>query len=186
MEKMKIDKTTIGLSIVLAAVVALAVFSASLPAMADTAEQNATVSKATNMEILNQTGVTTVTYWNFTATIGSNCSDPANSDGETQGPTDNSTPIARIKNPSGNPTLTIWLNAAIFSPDRVSNEWYNITAITDNSTDAPGINNALPLGDDTDTSVDITADNLMNLYLKIKPSQSGTATSTFSVLGEGL
>ncbi len=183
---MKIDKTTLGLLVILAALVALAVFSASFPAMAGSqAEQNVSVSKATNMEILNQTGVTAVTYWNFSATVGLNCSDPQNSEVETQNPADNSTPIARIKNPSTNPTLVIWLNAAEFSPKYVSNEWYNITAITDNSTNAEGINVVLSLGSDTNTNVTIAADNSKNLYLKIKPSQSGTATSTFSVLGEG-
>lgn len=185
---MKIDKTTIGLSIVLAALVALAVFSASLPAMAThQAEQNATVSQATTLEIMNQTGVVPVTHWNFTASVGTNSTNVTNSgtDDVLQNAADSDKPVARIKNPDTNPNLIIYLNASAFiGTANVTKEWYNITATTENTTDADGINKALTWSTDTNTQVQINANTFKNLWLKIYATKSGTSTSTFKVLGE--
>jgi hypothetical protein len=105
MEKVKRDQT-IGLLALLVALVALAVFSASLPVMADyQAEQNATVTKSETLQIKNQNETYDVTYWNFTASIGTNSTDVNNSWAESQNPTDNNTPVARIENP--NPALNL-------------------------------------------------------------------------------
>jgi hypothetical protein len=130
--------------------------------------------------------VDNVTYWNFTATIGTNCSDPINSNSETQDPADNNTPVARIENPNSALNLTIWVNAATFSGTAtVPNEWYNVTNTTENAGGAAGINKALPFDTDTDTTVQIDATEFKNLWLKIYATTSGTATSPFKVLGEG-
>jgi hypothetical protein len=185
---MKTDRTTLGLLVLLAALVVLALFSASLPVMADyQAEQNITVAKSETLLIRNQTGVENVTYWNFTATIGTNSTTVNNSKGESQNPSDNSTPLARIENPNSALDLIIYLNASIFSPDIVQNEWYNVTNTTDNTgaADGSGISTALPFDTDTDTGNTIYATEFRNLWLKIYADQSGTATSTFKVLGEG-
>ncbi|RZN43475.1 MAG: hypothetical protein EFT35_01235 [Methanophagales archaeon ANME-1-THS] len=186
MEKVERDQT-VGLVVLLATLVALAVFSASLPVMADyQAEQNVTVSKSETLLIKNQNETYDVTYWNFTATIGTNSTDVINSWAESQNPSDNNTPVARIQNPNSALDLIIYLNASEFSGTAtVSNEWYNLTNTTDNTTDADGISTALTFDTDTDTGNTIYATEFRNLWLKIYATTSGTATSTFKVLGEG-
>lgn len=186
MEKVKRDKT-IGLLVLLAALVVIAVFSASLPVMADyQAEQNATVAKSETLLIKNQTGVDTVTYWNFTATVGTNSTTVNNSKDESQDPTDNESAVARIQNPNSALNLIIYLNASTFTGGAtVSNEWYNLTNTTDNTTDAANISTSLPFDQDTTSGNTIYATELRNLWLKIYATTSGTATSTFKVLGEG-
>lgn len=186
MEKVERDKT-VGLLVLLAALVALAVFSASLPAMAGyEAEQNATVAKSTTLEIKNQNETYDVSYWNFTASIGTNSTTVTNSWAESQNPADNTTPVARIYNTNSALDLIIYLNASTFTGGAtVSNEWYNLTNTTDNSTDADNISTSLPFNTDTDTGNTLYSTEFRNLWLKIYETTSGTATSTFKVLGEG-
>ena len=186
MEKVKREQT-IGLLVLLAALVALAVFSASLPVMAVyQAEQNATVTKSETLLILNQTGETAVNYWNFTASIGVNSTTVNNSIPETQNLSSSSTPVARIENPNPVLDLIIYFNASTFTGGAtVSNEWCNVTDTTDNTTDNASINTPLPFDQEVDTTVQIDATTLKNLWLKIYATKSGVATSTFKVLGEG-
>ena len=186
MEKVKRDQT-IGLLVLLAALVVIAVFSASLPVMAVyQAEQNATVTKSETLLIKNQTGVDTVTYWNFTASIGVNSTTVTNSNDEAQNSTDNESAVARIENPNPALNLIIYFNASTFTGGAtVSNEWCNVTDTTDNTTDNASINTPLPFDQEVDTTVQIDATTLKNLWLKIYATKSGVATSTFKVLGEG-
>jgi hypothetical protein len=187
MEKVKRDQT-IGLLVLLAALVVIAVFSASLPVMAVyQAEQNATVTKSETLLILNQTGVDTVTYWNFTASIGTNSTTVNNSNDEAQDPADNNASVARIENPNPALNLIIYFNASTFTGTAtVSNEWCNVTDTTDNVTDEYGINTPLTFNQEVNTTAQIDATTLKNLWLKIYATKSGTATSTFKVLGEGV
>ena len=68
-----------------AALVALAVFSASSPAFGSTATQNATVSKNTPaVEIRNQSANLVVSSWNITGKAGEINKSAANSMGEQQ------------------------------------------------------------------------------------------------------
>jgi hypothetical protein len=186
MEKVKRDQT-IGLLVLLAALVVIAVFSASLPVMAVyQAEQNATVTKSETLLILNQTGVDTVNYWNFTASIGTNSTTVNNSIPETQNLSSNNTPVARIENPNELLDLIIYFNASTFTGTAtVSNEWCNVTDTTDNTTE-DGINTPLTFDQEVNTTAQIDATTLKNLWLKIYATKSGTATSTFKVLGEGV
>jgi hypothetical protein len=187
MEKVKRDQT-IGLLVLLAALIVIAVFSASLPVMAVyQAEQNATVTKSLTLEIRNQTGVDPVTYWNFTASIGTNSTTVNNSNDEAQDPADNNASVARIENPNPALNLIIYFNASTFTGTAtVSNEWCNVTDTTDNVTDEYGINTPLTFNQEVNTTAQIDATTLKNLWLKIYATKSGTATSTFKVLGEGV
>jgi len=186
MEKVKRDQT-VGLLVLLVALVALAVFSASLPVIAVyQAEQNATVAKSETLLILNQTGVDPVTYWNFTASIATNSTAVNNSKNEAQNTTNNNTPVARINNPNSALNLIIYFNASTFTGTAtVSNEWYNVTNTDENTTNATYVDKALTFGTETNTAVTINSNNYKNLWLKIYATKSGVATSTFKVLGEG-
>lgn len=191
---MKIDETTIGLSIVLAAVVALAVFSASFPASGSEAEQNATVSaNISAIKIVPQNGTyeaaTVINYWNFTGTSGATVDNPTNSLGETQDTSTNFSAVACLNNTNADAAMTISITNSTFSPaDKVVYEKYNITdgmhvdyygaaewfEATDwtelNATNAPS-DTLAPWGN-------------WSLWVKVELGKAGSATSTFNVTAE--
>jgi hypothetical protein len=83
-------------------------------------------------------------------------------------------------------TIHLYFNASTFTGTAtVPNEWYNLTNTDENTTNADGISTPLTFDQEVDTSVQIDATTLKNLWLKIYATKSGTATSTFKVLGEG-
>ncbi|KAF5411130.1 MAG: hypothetical protein C5S38_09715 [Candidatus Methanophagaceae archaeon] len=98
---MELDKTTIGLSLILAVVVAMLVFSASLPVSGSDAVQNVTVSRNTSaVAIVAQNGDTgtAISYWNFTGVSGATVADPQNSNSEAQDPAADQHGICALNN----------------------------------------------------------------------------------------
>jgi len=184
---MELDKTTIGLSLILAVVVAMLVFSASLPVTADDATQSATVTKnVTAVVIVNQSGLAAndISAWSFSGVAGETNATPANTGtngGELQGFAAG-TPVTFLNNTHSGAMLVhitagVWANA-----DLVGTEYYTTTA----PTDASNINNDFVYG----TSEEITsgsglaADAKQGLWLKLELKKDGTTTSNFLVESE--
>jgi len=191
---MKIDKITIGLSIVLAAVVALAVFSASFPASGTDAVQNATVTRnITAIKIAPANGTyeatTEITYWNFTGTSGATVDDPTNSQGDTQVTGTNQSAVACLNNTNAAAAMTVSITNDTFSGTNiVSKEEYNITdgmyvgyhdpAIWFEATDWTELTAA------NAPAATLGANVNWSVWVRIDVKKAGTATSTFNVTAE--
>ena len=181
---MELDKTTIGLSLILAVVVAMLVFSASLPVMATDATQSATVTKnVTAVVIVNQSGLAanTITGWAFSGISGETNATPANSGGELQG-FDASTPVTYLNNTHSGPMLVFITASAWNQPTYVGHEYYT----TSDPADAGAIGTQFTYGSPTG---DITGGGLATnakkgLWLKLELEKSGSASSTFTVESE--
>ena len=182
---MKIDKTTIGLSLILAVVVAMTVFSASLPVSGTGAEQNVTVSKNTSaVKIVSQTGDAgiAISYWNFTGVIGATVANPQNSGSETQDPAVDQKGICTLNNTNSQTMSAVYISNGSWSADVVSDYKYYASATGANPTDAAGINLAMT-GSEIDIG-SITNNENTSLWLKVVLKGSGSATSTFTVTSE--
>ena len=177
---MKIDKPSIGLSVALVAVAVLAVFSASFPALGDTAEQNATVTaNTTAIKICAQNGSADyeVNYWNFSGQAGATVDNPTNSLGETQDTTQNHKPVACLNNTNAQ-IMTVTLNAGTFGSNTVYAEYYNNSATTPSSWSG-----------DIQGAGDITYGSLAQnvngtLWLRVILKSAGSGTSTFTITCE--
>lgn len=183
---MKIDKTTIGISVLLAAVVALTVFSASLPTMAGVGDavQNATVSaNTTAIKICAQGGNTSylVSYWNFTVQTGSTSDTPVNNWSETQNPTADQSGICTLNN-THSAAMTVYLQNGSWTDDTVvTSYYYNSSNLTSNG-EYPTIDLAM---DGTEQNLgSMTTNTNISLWLKLTGGKKGTATSTFNVTSE--
>jgi hypothetical protein len=177
---MKIDKPTIGLPVAFAAVAVLIVFSASFPALGDTAEQNAAVTaNTTAIKICSQNGSAdyAVNYWNFSGQAGTTVDNPTNSLGEAQDTTQNHKPVACLNNTNAQ-TMTVTLNAGTFSGSTVYAEYYNnsVTVPPSWSGDIQGA------GDITYGSLAQNANG--TLWLRVILKSAGSGTSTFTVTCE--
>jgi len=184
MEKVKRDQT-VGLLALLAALVALAVFSASSPVMADyQAEQNATVAKATTINICAWDNTSAVNYWNFTGIVGGNNNTPVNSNTtpEQQAPGEADKPVARLVNSNPSLNFIIYLNAGTFSNNVVDYEYFNTSDI--GSTNGSTWVQFAAWDTDTSTGDTILQSDKKNLWLNVTFGKSGVGTSTFKVLGE--
>jgi|GEM_PF-3375020 len=189
---MKIDKITIGLSIVLVAVVALTVFSASLPASGSTAEQNASVSvNTTAIKIVCQNGSAAyvVNYWNFSGETGATVTDPQNEHGETQDVDTDQNAVACLNNTNDDP-MSIHITAGTWDPsDRITSENFNVSNHTCPTTAAANWT-AFTLGTEVDLDSSnapgdtITANGNWSLWLKVQLNKAGTSKSTFNVTSE--
>ncbi|KAF5437661.1 hypothetical protein C5S35_02945 [Candidatus Methanophagaceae archaeon] len=181
---MELDKTTIGLSLILAVVVAMLVFSASLPVMATDATQSATVTKnVTAVVIVNQSGLAanTITGWAFSGISGETNATPANSGGELQG-FDASTPVTYLNNTHSGSMLVYITAGAWNESTHVGSEYYT----TLDPADASAISTLFVY--DTATN-DISGGGLatnakQGLWLKLELEKSGSASSTFTVESE--
>lgn len=182
---MEIDKTTVGLSIILAVVVALTVFSASFPVSGSNAVQNVTVSKNTSaVKIVSQTGVvgTEISYWNFTGVTGATVATPTNNLLETQDPGTNQKGICTLNNTNSQTMSAVYISNGSWTADVVSDYKYYVSATGANPTDAAGINVAMT-GSEIDIG-SITNNENTSLWLKVVLKGSGSATSTFTVTSE--
>ena len=200
---MKTDKTTIGLSIVLAAVVALAVFSASSPVLGDhSALQEVNVVKSvTAVEIRNQTCQVEVAGWNFSGAAGAIDVAPVNNLGEQQNENNINEAVATLYNNDTVYNMTMYLNISSWvPPNKVGSEW---VAVNDTGFPAPGVfdldpdaNNgwawidtpAPPADHEYDeqfsTGVTINVGNCKNLWLELELLMHGAAASDFTVESE--
>jgi hypothetical protein len=174
---------TIGLSIVLAALVALAVLSASFPALGTEAVQNVTVAaNVTAIKIVPQNGTyhaaTVINYWNFTGQSGATVDNPTNSLGQVQDTAVNTSPVACLNNTNPSTTMTVTINAATFSPNLVSSEDFSNVTLGTNPTWYD-----LPFGSDKYYGSLNSTEN-KTLWLKVTLTGSGSATSTFNVTAE--
>jgi len=182
---MKIDKITIGLSIVLAAVVALTVFSASFPASGTDAVQNATVSaNTTAINICAQGGNTSylVTYWNFTVQTGAICDTPVNNWNETQNPTANQSGICTLNN-THTADMTVYIQNGSWTGSSVVTDYkYNSSNSTTNGEYPTALDIVF---DGTEQNLgSMTTNTNISLWLKLTGGKRGTATSTFTVTSE--
>lgn len=177
---MKIDKPTIGLSVALAAVAVLIVFSASFPASGTGATQNATVTaNTTAIKICAQNGSAdyAVNYWNFSGQAGATVDNPTNGLSETQDTTQNHKPVACLNNTNAQ-AMTVTLNAGTFGSNTVYAEYYNNSATTPPSWSG-----------DIQGAGDITYGSLAQnvngtLWLRVILKSAGSGTSTFTVTCE--
>ena len=183
---MELDKTTIGLSLILAVVVAMLVFSASLPVMATDASQSATVTKnVTAVVIVDQSGLAanTIAGWAFSGIAGETNATPANSGGELQGFAA-STPVTYLNNTHSGPMLVFITAGAWDVPAYVGSEYYT----TSDPANASAIDTLFTYG----TSVEITSgsglakDAKQGLWLKLELKKSGSASSNFIVESESV
>lgn len=182
---MELDKTTVGLSLILAVVVAMLVFSASLPVSGSGAEQNVTVSKNTTaVKIVSQTGDagTSITYWNFTGVTGATVADPENSATQTQDPTTNQKGICTLNNTNSQPMSTVYISNGSWTADVISEYKYYFSSTGANPTNAAGINLDMTGSEIGIGSIASNANT--SLWLKVVLKGSGTATSTFTVTSE--
>lgn len=181
------DKIT---AIFLAGMMVCATFASVLPAMADNeATQSASVEKVGAIYIVAQNGTAaaTVSTITFPSSVGGvNVSNPYN-DVDTASSPQNATnatkPVIRLNN-TGAITYIIHYNISTFTNDTVSNEYYNITATTENSNN---ISTLVIFNAQTSTDETIDAGATKNLYLKVKTNATGagnTGTSTITILGE--
>jgi hypothetical protein len=177
---MKRDNAIIGLSVLLAVVVALTVFSASLPALGNTAEQNAAVTVNTTAVIVcaqNGSADYPVNYWNFTGQAGATVDNPTNDIGGTQDVGTNHKPVACLNN-TNEQTMTVYINAGTFSSDTVYQELYNDSATTPSGWSS----NIQGAGDITYGSL---AQNVNGtLWLRVILKSAGSGASTFNVTCE--
>jgi hypothetical protein len=183
---MEIDKTTIGLSLILAVVVAMLVFSASLPATAEDATQNATSTVNTSaVKIVAQDGNAskTVTYWNFTGMSGTINATPTNNQGDVQDPGTNQKGICTLNNTNSQPMSAVYITNSSWSDNSVIKDYkyYNHTSGTAPGT-AADIITAMD-GSDEDVGA-ISADGNTSIWLKVQLKGKGSATSTFTVTSE--
>jgi len=177
---MKIDETTIGLSLVLAALVALTVFSASFPAIADPVTQEASVTKnITAIDFMNQTGVSSITGWTFSGVSGTTVQ-PQNSNTEDQEAGTNNKAVSRLKNTDSS-SMDVYLYSAEFNATAVatvSNERMNVTASGENVTIAQLTGTITTTCPATATTT-IVGSGTKDLWLKLTLGQSGAAEATF-------
>ena len=183
---MEIDKTTVGLSLILAVVVAMLVFSASLPVCGSESVQNVTVSRNTSaVKIVAQTGVAAdgVNYWNFTGTSGAINATPVNNRPETQNPTENQSGICTLNNTNSQTMSAVYIT---------NGTWDGASVIADykyykhESGTAPGSAALIDTQmDGTAKSVGAITNNAnTSIWLKVELKGSGSATSTFTVTSE--
>lgn len=186
---MEIDKTTVGLSLILAVVVAMLVFSTSSLVMANTASQNVTVTKnVTAVVIVNQSGLAAndITGWAFSGVAGETNATPANAGsngGQLQGFAAG-TPVTFLNNTHSGSMLVhitagVWGNASL-----VGTEYYITTA----PADASQINNDFVYGTSEEITggIGLAADAKKGLWLKLQLKRDGTTTSEFLVESEVL
>ncbi len=186
---MGIDKTTIGLSLILAVVVAMLVFSASLPVSGSESVQNATVTKnITAVKIVGQSGAATpaVTHWNFSGQSGATVADPANSAGQTQVITTNQTAVACLNNTNTAAAMTVYITAGAWTGDNViSSESWNVSDGTKPAGWTVFADDVeVPLNISNAPNTTLSANGNWSLWLKAALNQGGSATSTFNVTCE--
>ena len=185
---MELDKTTIGLSLILAVVVAMLVFSASLPVTADDATQSATVTKNTTaVTIMNQSAGEAVSSWTFTGKAGEIDADPQNSVTETQNISATNESVATLKNVDTDYDMKVYLTFGAWSANDVGMEYYSITAkdTTAGSWSTVGTGGDYAYDSEIDPAVTITENGgWNNLWLKLELLKVGTPTSTFIVESE--
>lgn len=186
---MELDKTTIGLSLILAVVVAMLVFSASLPVSGSDAEQQATVTKnITAVKIVGHTGAatSTVIHWNFSGQSGATVADPKNSDGHAQVITTNQTAVACLNNTNTAAAMTVYITAGAWTDNNViSSESWNVSDGTKPAgwTVFAG-DIEVPLTISNAPAATLSANGNWSLWLKAVLNNSGSATSTFNVTCE--
>ncbi len=186
---MEIDKTTVGLSLILAVVVAILVFSASLPVSGSESVQQATVTKnITAVKIVAQDGTTTntVTHWNFVGQSGATVTDPTNSETETQDITTNQSAVACLNN-TNTVVMTVYITSGAWSDvtTTVSSESWNVSDGTKPAgwtVFTPGTE--VKLTGSNAPSATLTNNGNWSLWLKATLNEPGSATSTFDVTCE--
>jgi hypothetical protein len=186
---MELDKTTVGLSLILAVVVAMLVFSASLPVSGSDAEQQATVTKnITAVKIVDHTGAATptVTHWNFSGQSGATVADPKNSEDYAQDIANNQSAVACLNNTNTAAAMTVYITAGAWTGSNViSSESWNVS----DGTKPAGWNVFVPDDDVELTGLNapaatLSANGNWSLWLKAVLNNSGSATSTFNVTCE--
>jgi hypothetical protein len=182
---------TIGLSIVLVAVVALAVFSASFPASGTKAVQNATVTQNTTAIVICAQGGNTsylVSYWNFTGYSGAINETPVNNWSEQQNPGQEQHGICTLNNTNTVYPMTTYIkttngtNNGDWSDPSViedGNTWYNRTSGTAPTAIDLSLNHSIYANVGT---IDKNAN--MSVWVKVQFRSPGTANSLFTVTAE--
>lgn len=184
---MKIDKPSIGLSVALAAVAVLAVFSASFPASGTDATQNATVTtNITAIKVCAQNGSVDhqVNYWNFSGQSGAINDTPVNDLGGQQA-LQAQEGICTLNNTDNTYPMTTYI-----STSSGGNDWSNTNVIENGKTWCNYTDSVAPAAIDkllnsTVQSVgSIDVNNNKSVWVKVQFKHPGSATSTFSVTAE--
>jgi hypothetical protein len=183
---MEIDKTTVGLSIILAVVVALTVFSASFPVSGSDAEQNVTVSRNTSaVTIVAQDGNAskTVNYWNFTGMSGAINATPVNDQSDVQDPGANQGGICTLNNTNSQPMSAVYITNGSWGGDSVVKDY---KFYKHESGTAPGsaANINTPMTGTAQTVGSISNNANTSIWLKVELKGAGSSTSTFTVTSE--
>ena len=177
---MDIDKTAIAISMALVAVIALAAFSASFPAMADDAAQDVSVAMDTaSIDFMDQAGTSAITGWAFSGTSGTTVQ-PTNSESEAQeaGTTDKA--VSRLKN-TASVSMDVYLYSDEFNDTdvaQVANERMNVTASTANASISE-IDQTISTSCPGTATTTIPASGTKDLWLKLTLGGQGAATATF-------
>ena len=187
---MEIDKISVGLIV---GIIVCAVMAFALPTMAaNEATQSATITKSTTFLFYNQTGTSEINALNIVGTVGEELTGAGLTNNvDTTSPqnvSDANAPIARIKNIDTDTNLIAYAKVTEGSnwDASILSEHFLLTA-TGGTTTAGAINIDLSTwGTEVSSSHTVNANTLANLWIKVVPQATGTGSSTFTVLGEGV